>query len=213
MTSPTTVASSDDAAAAPAIEILPGSILGPFDFAVLFGNRHPVEIEVGSGKGRFLIDQAAARPQVNFLGIEWSLKYLRLTGDRAARRGLGNVRLYRADARHVIGDLVPDASVTRVHVYCPDPWPKKRHHKRRFFGPAILVQIARILKPGGFLHVSTDVADYFEEILATLQAQDALRPADDPLFGEQTAAGKTSYELKYLAAGRSIQRTCWARPG
>ncbi len=212
MTSPITVASSEGRADAPAIEILPGSVHGPFDLALLFGNPHPVEIEVGSGKGRFLIEQSAARPAVNFLGIEWSLKYLRVTGDRALRRGLHNVRLYRADARHVIADLVPDAAVTRLHIYCPDPWPKKRHHKRRFFSAAMLQPIARILRPGGFLHVSTDVADYFEEILGALQAQDALRPGTDPLFPEQAGAVRTSYESKYAAVGRTIQRACWMRP-
>jgi tRNA (guanine-N7-)-methyltransferase len=213
MTSPTTAASSEAAAGAPAVEIPPGSVRGPFDFAALFGNRNPVEIEVGSGKGRFLIDQATARPEVNFLGIEWSVKYLRVAAERAARRGLRNVRLYRADARHVIADLVPDASIVRLHVYCPDPWPKKRHHKRRFFGPAILVPIARVLAPGGRLHVSTDVADYFAEILAALGSQEALRPAVDPLLGVPATAGRTSYEIKYVAAGRTIQRTCWGRPG
>jgi len=140
------------------------------------------------------------------------MKYLRVTGDRARRRGLRNLRLYRADARHVITDLVPDASVTRLHIYCPDPWPKKRHHKRRFFSGGVLQPIARILAPGGFLHVSTDVADYFEEILAALRAQDALRPGADPLFTEEAGPTRTSYESKYAAVGRTIQRACWMRP-
>jgi tRNA (guanine-N7-)-methyltransferase len=203
----TTAASSDSAA----LEILPGSVSGPFDFPSLFGNARPVELEIGTGKGRFLLAQAGTRPEVNFLGVEWSLKYLRVTKDRAERRGLRNVRLFRADARHVLQALVPDESIARVHVYCPDPWPKKRHRKRRFFSPATLAQVARILVPGGFLDLSTDVREYFEEILEMARHCEALRVAEDPLFPPETGAGRTSYEAKYLDAGRSIHRASFAR--
>ena len=220
MTWKTTAGSSDHAPAprpeaggAPpaAVEILPGTVQGAFRFAGLFGRAGPVEIEIGSGKGRFLLDQAAARPGVNFLGIEWSLKYLRLTAERAQRRALSNVRLYRADARHVLADLVPDASVSRVHVYCPDPWPKKRHHKRRLFDAAVAADLARVLIPAGYLHVSTDMPAYFEVILEVLGGEPRLRPAADPLFPADDPRGRTSYEAKYLQAGRSIRRGCWAR--
>ncbi len=195
----------------PALEILPGSVSGPFDFPSLFGNDRPVELEIGTGKGRFLLAQAAARPEVNFLGVEWSLKYLRVTKDRAERRGLRNVRLFRADARHVLQALVPDLSVARVHVYCPDPWPKKRHRKRRFFSPATLAHVARILVPGGYLDLSTDVREYFEEIREMARNSAALREAEDPLFPPGSAEGRTSYEAKYLEAGRPIHRACYAR--
>ena len=198
----------------PALEILPGSVSGPFDFPSLFGNAGTVEIEIGTGKGRFLLAQAAARPEVNFLGVEWSLKYLRVTKDRAERQGLRNVRLFRADARHVLQALVPDASITRVHVYCPDPWPKKRHRKRRFFSPAALLHIERILVPGGYLDLSTDVREYFEEIRVMAGNSAVLREAEDPLFPPEGAPGRTSYEAKYLDAGRPIHRACYARsPG
>ena len=195
----------------PALEILPGSVSGPFDFPSLFGNVGPVEMEIGTGKGRFLLAQAASRPEVNFLGVEWSLKYLRVTKDRAERRGLRNVRLFRADARHVLQALVPDASITRVHVYCPDPWPKKRHRKRRFFSPASLLHIERILVPGGYLDLSTDVREYFDEIRGMAGNSALLREAEDPLFPRDSAQGRTSYEAKYLDAGRRIHRACYAR--
>jgi len=195
----------------PALEILPGSVSGPFDFPSLFGNAGTVEIEIGTGKGRFLLAQAAARPEVNFLGVEWSLKYLRVTKDRAERRGLWNVRLFRADARHVLQALVPDSSIARVHVYCPDPWPKKRHRKRRIFSPAALAHIERILVPGGYLDLSTDVREYFEEIRQMARGRAALREAEDPLFPRESAPGRTSYEAKYLEAGRPIHRACYAR--
>jgi tRNA (guanine-N7-)-methyltransferase len=207
----TTAASSEEVR--PALEILPGQVEGPLSFPLLFGNTGPVEVEIGSGKGRFLLEQAAGRGDTNFLGLEWSLKYLRIARERAERRGLTNFRLLRADARHVIADLIPDDSVARVHVYCPDPWPKKRHRKRRFFGPGTARHLERILAPGGHLHVSTDVDDYFEEIRGLLAEHTGLAETDDPLFPIELTEGRTSYEVKYVQAGRRIHRVCYARGG
>jgi tRNA (guanine-N7-)-methyltransferase len=196
-----------------ALEILPGQVAGRLSFPDLFGNPGPVEVEVGSGKGRFLLEQAAARPGVNFLGLEWSLKHLRVAKERAERRGLVNVRLYRADARHVLADLIPDASVERLHVYCPDPWPKKRHHKRRFFGARTAPHLERVLRPGGFLLVSTDVRAYYDAIRETVLAATGLREDGDPLFTATGGEGRTNYEVKYLKEGRAIFRACFRRPG
>lgn len=198
--------------AAPTLEILPGQVNGPFDFPALFGNRHPVEMEIGIGKGRFLLAQAEARPEVNFLGIEWSLKYLRVARDRARRRGLANIRLFRADARHVLAALLRDRSLARVHVYCPDPWPKKRHHKRRLFSRDVVPHIERILAPGGYLNVSTDFSEYFAAIVAVVAERTRLERAADPVYPIEGQAGKTNYEVKYLAAGRAIHRATWRRP-
>jgi len=197
----------------PPLEILPGRVAGPFDFRSLFGNERSAELEIGIGKGRFLLAQAAARPQVNFLGIEWSLKYLRLAKERAQRQGLRNVRLFRADARHVLAALLPDRSVVRVHVYCPDPWPKKRHRKRRLLTPATVAHIERVLVPGGYLDLSTDVAEYFDEIRELVPVACGLRVAEDPLFPIESPGGRTSYEAKYIESGRSIHRATYVRPG
>ena len=196
----------------PALEIVPGRVSGPLDFGALFGNALSVEVEIGIGKGRFLLAQAEARPEVNFLGIEWSLKYLRVAKDRAERRGLTNVRLYRADARHVLADLLPARSVSRVHVYCPDPWPKKRHRKRRLFTAATAAHLGRALAAGGYLDVSTDVLEYFEEIRAVIPSHAGLVETADPLFPIDSPEGRTSYEVKYLALGRVIHRASYARP-
>ena len=193
------------------LEILPGQIGGPFRFAELFGRSAPVEIEIGVGKGRFILEQARSRPGVDFLGLEWSLKHLRLTKLRAGRLGLTNLRLYRADARHVLCDLVPDGACQRLHIYCPDPWPKKRHHRRRLFNPATVEHMERVLSEGGFLHVSTDVRDYFDEILEVVNARTSLSPSIDPLFPTPAMPGQTHYEAKYVLEGRVIHRAAWAR--
>ena len=193
------------------LEILPGQVEGSLPLATLFGRRAPLEIEIGIGKGRFILQEAERRPATDFLGLEWSVKHLRLAKERAARRGLTNVRFHRADAKHVLADLLPAGSAERVHVYCPDPWPKKRHHKRRLFDAPTTRHLERVLAPGGFLHVSTDVEDYFEVIVATVAGATGLRTAEDPLF-PAAAGGKTNYETKYLAAGRRIHRATWQRP-
>ena len=193
------------------LEILPGQVDGPLEIESIFGRRAPLEIEVGIGKGRFLLSEAERRPETDFLGLEWSLKHLRLAKERAVKRGLSNLRLHRADARHVLADLMRDASALRIHVYCPDPWPKKRHHKRRLFDAETTRHLERILAPGGYLHVSTDVADYFAVIVETVTAHTRLVPAQDPEFPDAPGAGHTNYEAKYLAAGRRIHRATWRR--
>jgi len=201
----------DETVTGPALEILPGQLFGRLSFPDLFGRAAPVEVEVGIGKGRFLLQQAEARPDVDFLGVEWSLKHLRVAKERAERRGLRNVRLYRADARHVIADLVPDASIVRLHVYCPDPWPKKRHRKRRFFVPETAPHLERVLAPGGYLDVSTDVREYFEDILEVLASRTGLVAAADPLFPDEAARAGTHYEEKYRKEGRAIHRASYQR--
>ena len=192
------------------LEILPGQIEGPLRFEAIYGRVAPVEVEIGIGKGRFILAEAGRRPEVDFLGLEWSLKHLRIARDRALRLGIANIRFHRADARHVLADLIPDGTLQRVHVYCPDPWPKKRHHKRRLFNAEMARHLERVLVRGGYLNVSTDVKEYFDAIVEVVESVTGLRRAVDPLHPE-AEAGQTNYETKYLAAGRAIHRVTWRR--
>ncbi|RPJ23666.1 MAG: tRNA (guanosine(46)-N7)-methyltransferase TrmB, partial [Planctomycetaceae bacterium] len=98
----------------------------PIDFLQVFGRSAPVHIEIGSGRGTFLVSQAQAQPETDFLGIEWARKFWRHAIDRVGRWGLTNVRMVRADAPVFLRDFVPEGSVDCFHVYFPDPWPKKR---------------------------------------------------------------------------------------
>src|SRR5258707_9187516 len=175
------------------LEILPGEIEGPLRFEAIFGRAAPVEVEIGIGKGRFILAEAQRRPEVDFLGLEWSLKHLRIARDRAQRLGLVNLRFHRADARHVFADLIPDRALQRVHVYCPDPWPKKRHHKRRLFNAEMARHLERVLAPGGHLNVSTDVKEYFDAIVETVDSATGLRRAVDPIYPTDAATGLTNY--------------------
>ena len=134
------------------------------DFAQVFGRAGPVHIEIGSGKGAFLVAQAKVQPEVSFLGIEWARKFYRFAVDRIGRWDLRNVRILRTDAAAFLRDLVPAESVDCVHIYFPDPWPKKRHHKRRFLQSSNLEVLVRCLKPSGEIRIATDHADYFGQI-------------------------------------------------
>lgn len=171
------------------------------DWEGVFGNRQPVEIEIGIGKGRYLIAAAQAQPQTNFIGIEWASKYLRIALDRSQKRRLFNLRLVRADAREFVEFFVPAASVRAFHLYFPDPWPKKRHHKRRLFNASFLGEVARTLEPGGRLWLATDHEDYFAAMQEVLAADLRFREVEAD-WGEV----KTNYEEKYLRVGKPIYR-------
>lgn len=177
------------------------------DFTQIFGRPGPVHVEIGSGKGTFLVHQAAAQPEANFLGIEWARKYYRYAVDRIGRRGLHNVRILRADAATFLGDFVHEASVDCFHIYFPDPWPKKRHHKRRLLQSANVDRLIHCLKPGGEMRIATDHEEYFEWIKEAtsayrtkLQEVEFERPAGAEA-GEMTG---TNYERKYVKEDRPI---------
>jgi tRNA (guanine-N7-)-methyltransferase len=186
----------------------------PLDWRAVFGNDNPVEIEVGCGKGLFLLNASEACPGVNFLGIEIVRKYQLFTATRLAKRGRGNVRVACADARSVLRDRVAAESVQAVHVYFPDPWWKKRHQKRRVFTEEFAGQCARVLRPGGILYVATDVADYAQMVRELVAGHTQLRELPPP--AERDPAHDldylTNFERKFRKEGRPIHRTCYARP-
>ena len=171
------------------------------DFVRIFGRQGPVHVEIGTGKGAFLLNEAKAQPDANFFGIERASRYYRYAVDRIGRWGLTNVRIIRTDAAYFLTDFVPDGSVDCFHIYFPDPWPKKRHHKRRFFRTANMQQLLRALKTGGRLKIVTDHAEYFEVIKGliaaenkTLEEIEFVRPAGAEV-GEWVG---TNFERKYL---------------
>ena len=176
----------------------------PLDAATLFGKDVPLEIEIGSGKGRFLLEWAAAHPEIGLLAVERARIYLALAAERAARRGLGNVRLVHTTAEDLLYRCLAPASVSAVHVYFPDPWPKKRHHKRRFFCPANVARLAEVLLSGALLRVKTDHEEYASVIGDCLAGEARLAPFDV----EQAFAGVplTSFEIKYAREQRPVFR-------
>jgi len=175
----------------------------PLNWRELFGNDHPVEMEIGMGKGTFLVEQAKARPEVNFFGIEYARWFWRYASDRLRRAGCTNARTVRAEAGFFLAEFVPDASLAVLHIYFPDPWPKKRHHKRRLIQPPFMLEILRVLVQGGRLQVVTDHQDYFEQMQQVVGASeikvvDYNRPGS---AGDGEFVG-SNFERKYKREGR-----------
>ena len=188
------------------IQLAPPAVEELLDFPAIFGNEHPVELEIGSGKGGFLLEQARARPQVNFLGVEWANKYYRYAADRMRRWGVSNVRLMRTDARNLVIHHLPEACLAAVHAYHPDPWPKKRHRKRRLFQPDFVDALGRAMRTRARLHVQSDHAEYLALIVELLRDCPALGLDCQAKEGTPTANGTpgTNFEIKYRREGRDI---------
>jgi tRNA (guanine-N7-)-methyltransferase len=174
----------------------------PLVWSEIFGRDAPTEIEIGSGKGKFLNELAALYPERNLLAVERSAKYQRLCCDRAARRGLNNVRLVRTTGEDLLLRLLADASVQTFYVLFSDPWPKKRHHKRRFIKPDMVAAMGRALAPGGRVLVKSDHRDYAEVIADVLSNA----PGFERLDPTEAFAGLpvTGFERKYIEEGRTI---------
>lgn len=186
----------------------------PIDWAALFGNANPVEVEVGTGKGLFLLNAATARPDVNFFGVEVVRKYQLYAATRYAIRKLPNVKTACADAKVVLRDFVPPGSVAAVHVYFPDPWWKKRHRKRRVFTPEFAADAARALTVGGRLLIASDVEEYFGVMAAILRVMPAFveRPGQADRAAPRSDAGfATNFERKALESGGSVWRAVYER--
>ena len=185
--------------------------LGPLRLEAVFGNESPVEVEVGPGKGGFLLGRASACPEINFLGVEWLHTYAAYVADRAYRASLPNVRAICADAADFFHTSLPDNSVSRVHIYFPDPWPKPRHHRRRLITPSFLSEVCRVLRSDGWLGIVTDDADYFEQIQQALSATEGLdETAFEPCSGAEGLVG-SNFERKYSQAGKTfctVAATC-----
>ena len=203
--------STDNAAAATREDLRPWftplfELSPPLDWAALFPNPGPVELDVGSGRGRFTNEAAAALPGVNFCGVEHDFTAARRGCRRLKRGAAPNARVVGGDAVRFLAEFVPLGSVAAVHVLYPDPWWKRRHRKRRLLGEDLgdrfLDLVLRALTPTGRLHVRTDVGEYFAQIRARLDADARLARRPDPLDGTAAAV---------LAAGPGVPLTNYER--
>jgi tRNA (guanine-N7-)-methyltransferase len=183
----------------------------PIDFDREFGRSAPRVLEIGFGMGETTAAIARARPGDDFLGIEVHSPGVGSLLKRVAELGLTNVRVVRHDAVEALATMIPPASLAGVHVFFPDPWPKKRHHKRRLLTPGFVRELALRLAPAGRLHVATDWEEYAQEILATL--------AQEPLL-ENTACGfaprpeyrpLTKFEARGLKLGHGVRDLVFCR--
>jgi len=179
----------------------------PWNADALFAQPGPLEVEVGSGKGLFLQRAATAHPDRNFLGVEIARKYAVFTAARLAKLGLGNALVVHGDAVRLFAELLPDASVSAVHIYFPDPWWKKRHKKRRIMRLEFVQHVERVLVPGGRLHFWTDVAEYFQASCQLLvESTGLLGPFPVP---EQPAQHDMDYRTHFERRVRLHQQTVY----
>jgi len=179
----------------------------PLQFGALFGRTAPVVLEIGFGNGETLVQQAAEHPELDFLGIEVHEPGIGHCLLAARDAGITNLRLIRHDAVEVLVAMIPPASLARVNLYFPDPWPKKRHHKRRIVQPRFLDLVADRLSAGGSLHVATDWENYAEHIEAAVRqsgrfecAERRVHSGDEPLDRPET-----KFERRGLRRGHRIR--------
>lgn len=192
-------------------EFMPADYFRRAEKAEIFQSDRPLEVDLGCGDGSFLLAMAGEYPDRNFLGVERLLGRVRKVCRRARKAGLDNVRLLRLESRYTIEWLLPESSVSRLHLLCPDPWPKSRHHRRRIFQLPFLEAVRKVLEPGGEFLFMTDHPEYFEwseEIMEDCTILERLPWEENDFFYP-----KTDFQLQWEAEGKSMHRMRLRKPG
>ena len=178
----------------------------PIDAQQIFGRRAPLVLEIGSGMGETTIEIARAHPATDFIAIEVHGPGVGSLLKQIAAEGLSNLRVVRHDAVEVLERMIPDGALAGIHLFFPDPWPKKRHHKRRLVQPAFAALAARKLAGGGYLHAATDWPDYAAQIEAVLSAEPLLERAP-----HKQQRPRTKFEQRGLGLGHSVSDLLFRR--
>lgn len=186
----------------PPPELIPQDYFAPLDLSEIFARPAPIEVDLGCGDGSFLVALAERFPERNFLGIERLLGRVRSACGKAARANLTNVRVLRVESSYAVQHLFPACSIAAMHLMFPDPWPKKRHHRRRIVTREFLTSVQRALVPGGRFRIATDQADYFQAMQALIS------PAE---FREERNhtdefVPLTTFEKRFVVEGLAIYR-------
>jgi tRNA (guanine-N7-)-methyltransferase len=179
------------------------------DWREIFGNDHPVELDLGAGDGGFALAYAKQHPEINLLAVERLLGRVRKIEKRAVRFGLGNLRVLRLEFGYTVKYLLPPDSVAVAHIMFPDPWPKRRHWPRRLIQAPFARDLAAALKSGGELRFTTDHAHYFETAQEAIKESRALEPARE---WDWSADPKTDFQQTFDAEGRATHRARWVKP-
>ncbi len=185
----------------------------PVDWAAFFGNDRPVELDIGCGRGMFLVNAGLSHVDRNFLGIELDYKEGRRGAKRLQRHAMEHVRVLGGDAKELLRRYVPAHSVSSAHVYFPDPWWKRKHKKRRLFSDEFADLLAVVVKPSGLVHSWTDVEEYFGVISALMNHHRAFEPLELPPLPEPThdLDYQTSFHRRRSQAGCETYRGLWRR--
>lgn len=178
------------------------SIVARLDLARIFPKEQPVELELGAGDGSFFVQYARLHPEHNFIGLERLLGRLRKIDKRSQRAGLQNVKLVRIEASYFLDYLLPEKSITALHIYFPDPWPKRKHRKNRLVNEQFTELARKVLLPGGVVHLRTDDLDYFEQMNQVFDANPAFEKFKTP---EALLEVKTDFERTFHLRGVPTQ--------
>jgi tRNA (guanine-N7-)-methyltransferase len=184
----------------------------PLDFDAVFGRAAPTVLEIGFGMGDATAQIASALPGTDFIGVEVHAPGVGALLKRIGEMGLTNLRLVQHDAVEVLDAMIPPQSLAGVHLYFPDPWHKKRHHKRRLVQPAFVQRLATRLARGGYLHCATDWQPYAEQMLQVLSAESALRNTADGYAPRPAWRPLTKFEARGLKLGHGVWDLLFRRP-
>ncbi len=176
------------------------------DWAALFENDNPLKLEVGFGNGKFLLEMAIREPQCNFIGMDFYHKGIRKVITRINKLHLGNIRIVYGDAREKVPLMFAEQELDTIYINFPDPWPKKRHYKRRLIKPPFVDTLANTLAEGGHVLVATDSEPYAMEILEFFEEHPALKNKIGPgvFRGSRGDIPQSKYERNFLNAGEKI---------
>ena len=182
------------------------SILEPLNISEFFPRNQPLEVELGCGDASFLVNYAKAHPERNFIGVERLGGRIRKLDRKGRRAGLTNLRGVRIESSYFLEYLLPPKSAAALHVYFPDPWPKRKHLKNRFINERFTEIAQRVLTPCGVVYLRTDHEDYFVQMTAVFAASAAFRPVETP--GELSAV-LTDFEADFLKQGLQTRRAAY----
>ncbi len=186
----------------------PRSLIERLAWSDLFLQAQPIEVDLGSGDGSFLVEHARRHPERNFVGVERLLGRLRKLDRKGRRAGLLNLRLVRLEAGYLVEYLLPAESVAAIHLYFPDPWPKRRHETHRLVNETFVEAARRALIPGGTLYLRTDDANYFAQMQALFGRHPALAPVATPA---ELVGVETDFEREFRARGKPIHHAAYRR--
>ncbi len=192
----------------PSAVFRPDSYIERLDLSKLFPVANPLEVELGAGDGSFLAQWAKLHPDRNFLGVERLLGRLRKIDRKASRIGLANLRLMRMEASYFTEYLLPLASVSALHIYFPDPWPKRKHRKNRLIQAEFAAAVAKALVPQGVVYLRTDDSDYFAQMKNVFNSLQSFREVPTPADLQNVI---TDFERGFAAKGVATLRAAYMK--